>query len=588
MDTIRICGGCRQPLPEGAPEGLCPGCLAKLALSGETAAASGPPPDPPTAAGAPGRVPPTVAELAPQFPQLEILEFIGMGGMGMVYKARQPRLDRLVALKILPVTAPHQPSFAERFGREARALARLNHPGIVAIYDFGQTDQCFYLVMEFVDGLNLRQLLKSGGLDSRQALDIVVQVCGALQFAHDEGVVHRDIKPENILVNKKGQVKIADFGLAKLLGATPDTGLTVAQAAMGTVNYMAPEQRENAGTVDHRADIYSLGVVFYEMLTGEIPMGRFDPPSKRVLVDARLDEVVLRALEREPERRYQQAGEVKTKVESLATAPAAPASPPAEANAGGQEHIIATELIMMLGLTALIGFAIEKLQTAWPLALLLFGGWTVDKKASHDARRWLRALWIVCVIGLTALGVWVGDSAWPIFALLFLFDWKISKDDEKKEEEEDDEDTVEKPDSSAPKNKSLEALADGAPSAMPFSIMRRVSGPFGKVCGLVRLEADTLAFEMEVKSILPGVRRAMRVVRVPYRDLASADSTSTWTIILRANRLAAFSEFPTLRPSELTLALPFSSQFPELDDPAARKFAAAIKLRMRAQSTPPA
>jgi hypothetical protein len=148
-----------------------------------------------------------------------------------------------------------------------------------------------------------------------------MQICTALQYAHDEGVVHRDIKPENILLNKKGQVKIADFGLAKLLGTAPDKALTMSQAAMGTMNYMAPEQRQNAQNVDHRADIYSLGVVFYEMLTGEVPMGRFEPQSKKVRVDVRLDEVVLRALEREPARRYQHVSEVKTDVHNVASAP---------------------------------------------------------------------------------------------------------------------------------------------------------------------------------------------------------------------------------------------------------------------------
>ena len=130
--------------------------------------------------------------------------------------------------------------------------------------------------MEFVDGMNLRRLIQAKTLEPRQALELVMQICTALQFAHDEKIVHRDIKPENILITKKGQVKIADFGLAKLLGAAPDTALTASQMVIGTLNYMAPEQRENSKEVDHRADIYSLGVVFYEMLTGEVPMGRFE------------------------------------------------------------------------------------------------------------------------------------------------------------------------------------------------------------------------------------------------------------------------------------------------------------------------
>jgi serine/threonine protein kinase len=319
MDTNQICKECGQPLPENAPEGLCPACLAKVALGTEPAAPGGTIHINPLAGqAAPGtRVPPDVAQLAAQFPQLEIIELLGMGGMGMVYKARQPRLDRFVALKILPVDSAAHPSFAERFNREAKALAKLNHPGIVAVYDFGQTGQYYYFIMEYVDGMNLRMLLNDQHVTPRQALELVVQICTALQYAHDEGVVHRDIKPENILINKKGQVKIADFGLAKLLGAAPDTSLTQSQAAMGTLNYMAPEQRENSKDVDHRADIYSLGVVLYEMLTGEVPVGRFEPPSKKVLVDVRLDEVVLRALEREPARRYQQASEVKSRVEAI-------------------------------------------------------------------------------------------------------------------------------------------------------------------------------------------------------------------------------------------------------------------------------
>ena len=330
MDTIRICQQCRQPLPENAPEGLCPACLAKVALGSEPAAPGATININPLAAqAAPAtRVAPDSAQLAAQFPRLEIIELLGMGGMGMVYKARQPRLDRIVALKILPVESQQHPSFAERFGREAKALAKLNHPGIVNIYDFGQTSQYYYFVMEYVDGMNLRHLLHNQPLEPRQALELVTQICIALQYAHDEGVVHRDIKPENILLNKKGQVKIADFGLAKLLGTAPDTALTMSQASMGTLNYMAPEQRQNAQSVDHRADIYSLGVVFYEMLTGEVPMGRFEPPSKRVQVDVRLDEVVLRALEREPARRYQQVSEVKSNVETItSTPPTAPFAP---------------------------------------------------------------------------------------------------------------------------------------------------------------------------------------------------------------------------------------------------------------------
>src|SRR6185312_5760693 len=173
----------------------------------------------PTEAGTSSKSPaPTLEQLATAFPQLEILEFIGQGGMGFVFKARQTKLDRFVALKILPQSLADDPAFAERFTREGRMLARLNHPNIVTIHDFGQANGFFYLLMEFVDGVNLRQAMKAGRFTPAQALAIVPKICEALQFAHNEGVLHRDIKPENILLDTKGRVKIADFGIAKLAG----------------------------------------------------------------------------------------------------------------------------------------------------------------------------------------------------------------------------------------------------------------------------------------------------------------------------------------------------------------------------------
>jgi tRNA A-37 threonylcarbamoyl transferase component Bud32 len=267
---------------------------------------------------------PAPAELAPHFPQLEILELLGQGGMGAVYKARQPKLDRLVALKILPAEAGADAHFAERFNREARALARLDHPNIVRVHDFGESGGFHYFIMEYVEGVNLRQLMRAGDLKPEQTLQLIPQICEALQYAHDEGIVHRDIKPENILLDKKGRVKIADFGLAKLLARTPaDFTLTATHQVMGTPHYMAPEQMDKPLTVDHRADIYSLGVVLYEMLTGELPLGRFAPPSQKAPVDARLDAIVFRALAREPEWRYQHVREVQTDLESIG--PAMPA-----------------------------------------------------------------------------------------------------------------------------------------------------------------------------------------------------------------------------------------------------------------------
>ncbi len=236
--------------------------------------------------------------------------------MGAVYKVRQKNLDRIVALKIF-LYRPNDPEFAARFQREARALAKLNHPNIITVHDFGVRHHMHYLIMEYVDGLNLRQLTAEEKLAPEMALQMVPQLCDALQYAHDCGVIHRDIKPENLLLDTKGRINIADFGLAKITAKGGDGTLTGTQQVMGTLNYMAPEQRERPTEVDHRADIYSLGVVIYEMLTGELPIGRFQPPSSKSTVDARIDEAVMRALEKEPDRRFQQASHFKTGFEAV-------------------------------------------------------------------------------------------------------------------------------------------------------------------------------------------------------------------------------------------------------------------------------
>ncbi len=328
------CPECGTPMASGALAGLCPACLLKSGAAADTV----------TEAGRIPFIPPSIGELAALFPALEILGLIGKGGMGAVYKARQKQLDRLVALKILPPAIGDDPAFAERFAREARALAKLNHPGIVTLYEFGHVTQAtgplFFILMEFVDGVNLRQLLSGGRISPREALAIVPQICDALQFAHDQGIVHRDIKPENLLIDRRGAVKVADFGLAKLVGndgragsplhtgdspvgdgaqetARPTNDLTDVGKVMGTPRYMAPEQSERPSAVDHRADIYALGVVFYQMLTGELPAKELRPPSTKVQIDVRLDEIVLRALERNPALRYSAVSEMKTEMETL-------------------------------------------------------------------------------------------------------------------------------------------------------------------------------------------------------------------------------------------------------------------------------
>ena len=242
-------------MPPSALRGLCPECMLALGAASQTDTGGGTGPHGTKAAPSPPAKP---EEISKHFPQLEILECLGRGGMGVVYKARQPRLDRLVALKILAPEKEQDAKFAERFAREAKALARLNHPNIVTIYDFGEADGMFYLLMEYVDGVTLRQLLQTRKIAPEEALSIVPKICDALQFAHELGVVHRDIKPENVLLDKQGRVKIADFGIAKIVGGTflsPSDGERVSgrtgegkltqDQVLGTPNYMAPEQMEH-------------------------------------------------------------------------------------------------------------------------------------------------------------------------------------------------------------------------------------------------------------------------------------------------------------------------------------------------------
>jgi serine/threonine protein kinase len=316
LALLEKCPGCGGDVcAEEAPGGLCPVCLMRRGLELANTIDFG---EQSTPTGSCAFSPPDPLELEADLPDFDVIGLVGQGGMGAVYKARHRGLDRVVAIKILPRHESANPERAERFQREARALARLKHEHIVMAFDIGSTDHYSYFVMELIDGPNLRQLLAAGELPPERALTIAQEICEGLRYAHENGVIHRDIKPENVLIDPSGRAKIADFGLAKLFepnGAQP--ALTSTRQRMGTPHYMAPEQTESPQSADHRSDIYALGVLTYEMLTGELPIGVFDPPSKKCAVDAPVDDVVLRALAKDPERRFETAAEFSAAIVAL-------------------------------------------------------------------------------------------------------------------------------------------------------------------------------------------------------------------------------------------------------------------------------
>jgi len=256
----------------------------------------------------------------------EIGKRIGRGGMAEIFQARDILLDRPVAMKVLFPEFATDPAFVERFRREAQAAANLNHPNIVAVYDWGKVNNTYYIAMEYVNGRTLADILKqSGTLTPMQVCDVMSEVASALISAHQNGVIHRDIKPGNILVSTTGQVKVADFGIARALGAGVEQGLTQTGAVMGTATYFSPEQAQGVST-DQRSDIYSLGVVMYEMLSGVAPFTGENAVAiaykqvhehampldqRRTSVPPEVAAIVAKCMEKSPDDRYSSAEEVR-------------------------------------------------------------------------------------------------------------------------------------------------------------------------------------------------------------------------------------------------------------------------------------
>jgi serine/threonine protein kinase len=262
----------------------------------------------------------------------KIVALIGSGGMGEVYRARDTRLLRDVALKTLPVSFTNDPERLRRFEQEARAVAALNHPNIISVYDVGAADGVHYIVSELLEGETLRQRITPTGMPARKAIELGVQLANGLATAHEQGIVHRDLKPENIFITRSGRLKILDFGLAKLrkpqsLNETVDATVaaeTSAGQVLGTVGYMSPEQ-VRGDIADHRSDIFSFGSILYEMLNGQRAFKRNtgaetmtailneDPPEfsvKSGAIAPALERIVHHCMEKQPGQRFQSAHDI--------------------------------------------------------------------------------------------------------------------------------------------------------------------------------------------------------------------------------------------------------------------------------------
>jgi len=267
--------------------------------------------------------PPSLTEMQALLPQYQFLSLIGRGGMGAVYKATQISLKRPVAVKVLPgnLMDDVEASFAARFRQEALTMAKLSHPGIVNVFETGEIGGLLYIVMEFIDGTDVAKMIhREGKLAPQRAANLLRQVCDALHYAHQRGVIHRDIKPANLIVTPEGRVKIADFGLAKhsdeALG-----GLTKTDFTIGTPEFFAPEALIPNTLLDARADLYSLGVTLYQMLTGEIPRGLWKMPSVKAGVDARFDAIIDKAMQPDRQARYQSSDELCRDLERIEREP---------------------------------------------------------------------------------------------------------------------------------------------------------------------------------------------------------------------------------------------------------------------------
>lgn len=266
-------------------------------------------------------VPPDPHDLDPLFAEYEFHSLIAAGGMGAVYAAKQTSLARPVAIKILPRELGENPSYRIQFEAEAKAMARMSHPNLVAVYDFGNTDGLLYIVMELIRGNSLFQVANGKANDPGECIRIAIAVCHGLQHAHENGILHRDIKPSNILLTEDGTPKIADFGLAQPVDPehTDHDG-----DVFGTPHYTAPEVIQTPNKIDERSDLFSVGVILHELLTGMVPDADKRPASEIVRCDRRLDPIIRKATHPQPDHRYTSAAEMAAALEEVLSVPPGP------------------------------------------------------------------------------------------------------------------------------------------------------------------------------------------------------------------------------------------------------------------------
>jgi len=236
---------------------------------------------------------------------------VGQGGIAEIFRGRQESLKRDVAIKILHAQMTSDEEIVRRFERESIVIAGLNHPNIVHIIDKGHAGGRYYFVMEYVDGTSLREVIDSPRIPLATKLDVIVQVCKGLDYAHKNGVIHRDIKPANVRINRQGNAMVADFGIAQIV-TTDESDMTATDVIMGTLAYMSPEQKISSANVDQTTDIYAVGVMLYEILADKKPLGHFKPPSEiNAEINPKFDSIVLKCLAQDPRDRYQSAVELK-------------------------------------------------------------------------------------------------------------------------------------------------------------------------------------------------------------------------------------------------------------------------------------